>query len=388
MTSSSIVTLAPALTLILCSRNDQYMGNSLWRLETTLNYLGQIIDELGREGQVEALVADWASERPLEEVLHLSPDAARITKFLAIPRDVACEVQGDSEFPEVLALNAAARRARGEYIGRIDQDTLVGSRFVDVFFDLYEGRRELRVPLHDALLFSSRRGGPYRFAVRCPPFNDVRRLIALCGNLMRVQVPPGRLFWTSVVGIWLAHKRLWAECGGYDERMIYLNDMEQNMVARLMQRHEVVDLGELTHYAFFHLEHRHPWDGRKAARNRKVNDKSFKTPALFLANGENWGLRQYALEPKPASAAITESDRRSTGGLFREWIVFIGTLLLVGSRTALDVFMRSPAGRWSFQTYCLWRSRIGKARKAVAGRPASSWPGILGRLWIGRGSRP
>lgn len=387
MTSGSITTQAPALTLILCSRNDQYMGNSLWRLETTLNYLGQIVHELGRENQVEALVADWASELPLEEVLYLSPSAARITGFIAVPPGVACEVQGDSEFPEVLALNAAARRARGEYIGRIDQDTLVGRRFVELFFDLYEGKHELHVPLQNALLFSSRRGIPYRFAVRCASLNDVRRLIALCGKLMRVQAPPGRPVWTSVVGIWLVHKQVWAECGGYDERMIYLNDMEENMVVRLMQRYEVVNLGEYVDYSFYHLEHKHPWDGRKAARNRKVNDKSFKTPALFLANGENWGLRQYALEVKPARATITESGRRWAGGPLGEWIVFIGAALVDGSRIALDAFMRSTAGSWLFQTYCLWRSRIGIVRKAVAGQPASSWPGILGRLWVGRGSR-
>jgi hypothetical protein len=363
------------------------MGNSIWRLETTLNHLGQTVHELGRGKHVEVLVADWASERPLEEVLRLSAATASITKFLVIPSGVAQEVQGDSEFPEVLALNAAARRAQGEYVGRIDQDTLVGRRFVEMFFDLYEGRRELRAPLHDALLFSSRRGFPYRFAVRCPPLNDVRRLIAFCGRLMRVQTPPGRPVWTSVVGIWLLHKQLWAECGGYDERMIYLNDMEQNMAVRLMQRYELVDLGNLTDCAFFHLEHKHPWDGRKAARNRKGNDKSFKTPALFLANGEEWGLRQYPLEVRPARAAIREDRRRRAGGLVGEWITFIGTLLVGGSMMALDRFMRSTAGRWLFQTYCLWRRRMGIARTAVAGQPAHLWPGILGRLWVTRATR-
>jgi hypothetical protein len=387
MTDGSLVAPSPVLSLILCSRNDQYMGNSRWRLETTLNYLGQIVHELSREKHVEVLVADWASERPLEEDLRLTPFAARITSFLAVPNAIACEVQGDSEFPEVIALNAAARRARGEYIGRIDQDTLVGSRFLEVFFDLYESRRELNVPLSNALLFSNRRSVPYRFAVRCPPLANLRKLIACFGAMMRVQASPRKPIWRSPVGIWLVHRDLWTECGGYEERMIYLNDMEENMVVRLMQRHEVVDLGKSTNYAFFHLEHKHPWDGRKAARNRKVNDKSFKTPALFLANGENWGLRQYVLEVKPARAAIRQTDRRWLG-LVEEWTAFIGGTLLVGSRIALDALMRSVAGRWLFQNYCRWRSRIGNIRKAVARQPASSWPGIVGRLWVGRGSRP
>src|SRR4051794_2589022 len=33
-------TPSPVLSLILCSRNDAYMGNSRWRLETTLNFIG------------------------------------------------------------------------------------------------------------------------------------------------------------------------------------------------------------------------------------------------------------------------------------------------------------------------------------------------------------
>ena len=136
------------LSLILCSRNDQYMGNSRWRLETTLNYLAQRIRELGRENDVDVLVADWGSDIPLSEVLQLSPAAAKIVSWLLIPPEIARPLQKDSPFPEVLALNAAARRATGEYIGRIDQDTLVGRRFLEFFFELYEGTQPLDVPPH------------------------------------------------------------------------------------------------------------------------------------------------------------------------------------------------------------------------------------------------
>ena len=99
----------------------------------------------------------------LQEVLQLTPAAAKITSFLLIPPDVARPLQKDSPFAEVLALNAAARRARGAYVGRIDQDTLVGRRFLEVFFGLHDGRQKLEVPLDRALLFSNVRMVPYRF---------------------------------------------------------------------------------------------------------------------------------------------------------------------------------------------------------------------------------
>jgi hypothetical protein len=30
----------PILSFVICSRNDNHGGNSLWRLQTALNYLG------------------------------------------------------------------------------------------------------------------------------------------------------------------------------------------------------------------------------------------------------------------------------------------------------------------------------------------------------------
>ena len=133
------------------------MGNSRWRLETALNYVADQVEALGRAEDVEVLVADWGSEIPLREVLRLTPAAAGIVSFILIPPEIARPLQKDSPFPEVLALNAAARRARGTYIGQIDQDTLVGKRFLEVFFELYDGKRELSIPLDRALCLKSSR---------------------------------------------------------------------------------------------------------------------------------------------------------------------------------------------------------------------------------------
>src|SRR5437867_5978425 len=86
----------PALSLILCSRNDEYMGNSRWRLETTLNYVATQVEALGRSKDVEVLVADWGSEVPLREVLRLTPAAAAIVSFMLIPAEIARPLQKDS----------------------------------------------------------------------------------------------------------------------------------------------------------------------------------------------------------------------------------------------------------------------------------------------------
>lgn len=57
--------MTPALSLILCSRNDRHLGDSRWRLEKALGYVGGPLAALGRAESVEVLVADWGSEVPM-----------------------------------------------------------------------------------------------------------------------------------------------------------------------------------------------------------------------------------------------------------------------------------------------------------------------------------
>jgi hypothetical protein len=369
----------PVLSLILCSRNDQYMGNSTWRLQTTLNYVARNVHELGRESEVEVIVTDWGSEIPLRDALKLSALAARIVSFVHVPSDTARRLQKDSPFPEVLALNTAARRANGHYLGRIDQDTLVGKRFLRTFFEMYEDLRQIEVPLESGLLFANSRRVPYRFAVRCPSLWAVERFISLFGQFLRINHPHQRYpIYFSDVGIWLLHRNLWHECGGYDERLIYMNMMEIDMVSRLMERYKLVDLGKIVNYDFYHLEHYHPWGPRTSSLYRKMNPVKWTHNALE-ANNKDWGLVQYPL--KVLSYSLTMSEGETA---FLHEPVFILLLLLIGPQIALDKLVVSLKPVWrplrSFQS--IWRHRSSVAWQTVCGQPVISWPRLLATLWI------
>ena len=352
------------------------MGNSRWRLETALNYVAQNIHELGRVEDVEVLVADWGSEISLREVLKLSPAAARIVSFILIPPEIAFPLQKDSPFPEVLALNAAARRARGDYIGRIDQDTLVGKRFLEIFFELYEGNRRLKVPLEAALLFANRRDVPYRFAVRSPSFRSTDRFVHWFGRFLRIEVPrPPIPFYLASVGIWLVNRTLWNECGGYDERMIYMNAMETNMIVRLMMRYEMVNLGALTDYDFYHLEHYDPRAVRKSSTYRKVNPNlPFSRPDVLNPNNQDWGLIQYPLERLSYSGQCDVKTATCRQRLL-EFLGFTPLLLVVG-----------PLMGWDGLTtvFSTWRRRAGIAKKVLYGQPLVTWPHLLRKVWLER----
>lgn len=373
---------SPVLSLILCSRNDRYMGDSRWRLQTALNYVAKQVDELGRNGDVEVIVADWGSQVPLREILCLSPAAGRIVSFLVIPPEIARELQQDSPFPEVLALNTVARRANGQYIGRIDQDTLVGKRFLATFFELHEGRRQLEAPLPSVLLFANQRRVPYRFAVRCPPFWAVDRFIGRFGRRLWIEVSPRRPFYAFSVGIWLAHRNLWHECGGYDERMIYMNSQEINMINRLMRKYAMVDLGKLIDYDFYHLEHYHSLELRRSSRYRKVNpDLQFLNPDRMDPNGADWGLIRHSLEILPFNGKIGKAV-----GL-KPLFEVPGVVLLASVAGAQFVWDSLILASLGAEGYALWSRRAGIAWETVRGESVIRWPRLLMTLWKQRKAR-
>lgn len=366
----------PVLSLILCSRNDQYMGNSRWRLETSLNYLAENVSRLGREPDVEVVIADWGSELPLQDVLELSPTASRLARFVLVPRTLATELQRDSPFPEVIALNAAARRAKGEYIGRVDQDTLVGRRFLETFFELCEGLRNLDTPLASTLLFSGHRDIPYRLATRCPPRWVVDRFIERRGTGLPVEgIHTPSPFYLKAVGIWLLHRNLWHECGGYDERMIYMNGMEANMMHRLMKKYPMVDLGRMAGHDFYHLEHYHPWAARKTSTHRKVNPHlPFWEPDRMNPNGEGWGLAAYTLAAPGHSSRQCNVSPPGTPQVLME-IRFLVLMMGIGIQGIGDGIVKAAR---------VWDTRAATAWRAVEGRPLLSWPRLLRDLWTAK----
>jgi len=372
---------APVLSLILCSRNDAYMGDSRWRLETTLNYIAAEVATLGVQNQdkVEIVVADWGSHVPLKDAVALDPVAAPLVSFVTVPTDLAQQLQQDSPFPEVIAINAAARRARGEFIGRIDQDTLVGRRFLATFLDWVERQESpVRAPLHGALWFSCRRSIPYRFAVRCPRFSDVARLIRWGGRWLEVEV--ARTFYCSGVGIWLLHRDLWDESGGYDERMIYMNDMEIDMATRLMTRYPMVDLGKLVNYDFYHLDHYHPRGPRSSSAHRRVNHQHTRERAGFRPSGRLWGMADADLAIAPATWCLNAVPR--------SWLSRVPTPRF--AVVAAWMAVRTVADRLWFQSWPLvrqrWMRRARLAWEAVTGQPIVEWPGRLWKAWAERPS--
>jgi hypothetical protein len=358
-----------SLSLILCSRNDDYMGDPVWRLQTVLNYTAAQVAALGRQDEVEILVTDWGSAVPLSGAVRLSPLAARMTRFLTVRQELAEQLQGESPFSEVHALNAAARRARGTYIGRIDQDTMVGREFLRRFLETVA--RPADAPDVDRrFLFAKRRNIPYRFASRCPSEWAVDRYLRWFSDGLKVQGAK-TLFYHAAVGIMVMHRGVWWEVGGYDERLVFMNHMEPDLAYRVGRFCALVDLEELTGLDFYHLDHVPAWQGLVRRENpfavRLDRDK------VLNPNGEVWGLAGHSL---PLTAADPNpTDPRSSSV---EWIAYAGTLLWSWVMGAWDrglkllVDLRSYLGGW--------QSRFRSFRTAARGVPPWQWPALARRL--------
>jgi len=210
----------------------------------------------------------------------------------------------------------------------------------------------------------------------------MERFIDCFGRHLNIDLPHRRPFYEHGVGIWLLHRNLWNESGGYDERMIYMNDMEINMIFRLMQRYRLVNLGKLVECDFYHLEHYHPRVPRKSSTYRKVNPLSHKQPDVFHPNTEDWGLANYCLRVEPCSVnpGIAEVHSLSTSAAV--FIVFWPLVLFSGAQMAFDSLLRSV-----FSAYLIWTHRSKVAWETVRGQPIFSWPHLLQKRWVEGGPR-
>ncbi len=301
----------PRLSLIACSRNDQWQGNCLWRLETTINYTALQAAKLGRLNDIEIIICDWGSNESLRDAVKLIPEAMQVVRYLNIPLALAKEKQKDSPFAEVFALNAAARRSRGEYIGRIDQDTLVGRYFFEWFFAATESRNT-SFAIESTAMISNRRRIPYDFAVRCPPFVIVEKYLNLFHRrLPRMPQRSAERYWEVYIGILLMHRKLWEAAGGYDETLIYSGFMEFDFFLRLLQRFAGFDISTVVGYNFYHLDHVKKWlvweDNKRPLNLERTPENP---PLEFRPNGDGWGLADYdiPLLGPPPGALLTDSE--------------------------------------------------------------------------------
>ena len=296
---------------LLVARNDYYCGDSVGRLCNTLNFLGEALNKTNNLDASECVLVDWASpDKPLKDILpeKLNEYIKSILKIVTVPPLIAQKYQKDSPFSEVHAMNCGFRHISGKYFMRIDQDTLVGYRFIDWFYNEFEvkdygfdwpkaafsGRRNL----------STQESLDFRRIIKNQKLSkEVEILHPLNYYNSIVPKPMVVPFYGSAVGIMIVERDLYIKEKGFNEELIYMNQMDTEFLNRIANKQTIYNLSQKIENDFYHQHH----DRFEAAASdsqihaagtgkRITNSLLYRNNIFENKNSESWGLKNEKLK--------------------------------------------------------------------------------------------
>jgi hypothetical protein len=304
----------PILSFCYHSRNDDYFGDLKHRLKLSLDLLCKGLSDLGRLDATEIIVSDWGSEVPLARELALSPAARSKVKFLYVPPVLAKRTHDDPIFPATLALNAAFRRAAGEFISTLDSDILLTRASLRALFNVLEDP-PLGLDPRRVLWFANRRRLPVPIVSRKPSPLEIeeyleRNVAYLESETLRNGYGAGAFY--------LMHRDLAFAVRAFDERMRWWGWSDTDIALRCNQHYPTLELSNFGVLAV-HQEH-----GGYDRQHHDSSGRKYNLPDCnprFVVNDENWGLARETLsfmqaevEEDPAPA-----DRTSRTGTIEVW---------------------------------------------------------------------
>jgi hypothetical protein len=156
-----------------------------------------------------------------------------------------------------------------------------------------------------------------------------------------------------------------------------MNDMDIDMVTRLMSKYPLIDLGKLVGYDFYHLDHYHPRGSRSSSTHRTVNTQRPLPPMGFQPSGDGWGLADFPLE---LTSQTPEQRQRIQAG--RRTVLDVPIFVFLSLYTAV----RTGVDRLIYPFYPIWKRRAAIAWATVRREPVVQWPWLLRKLWLERPS--
>ena len=249
------------LSLVIASKNDLYNAKHttpLFRLQTSLK---QTLSNSGNTN-LEIIIVDYGSNEKIEENLGIND---KRIKFIYIDKEECAKY--DTPFNEVKCINRGAKHSTGDFVGRIDQDTIVTKKFFDWFNSdkisvnefYFSGRLELENGIYSEEGVNNAKHKTWGFSKK--------------------------QWWWVAVGIFLIPRNVYLELKGYDESNIYFNYMEHEFMLRLKQKIKFKNLGKALGFPFYHIYHT-----REDAKKKKENDNIIDKKNLeLIPNGDDWG---------------------------------------------------------------------------------------------------
>lgn len=321
----------PLMSFVMVARNDDFHGDYKYRLSTCLNFLTKGLAEIGRTAETEVIVCDWGSETPLREALELHPAAQDQVKYLVVPPELARERQvNGATFGYPIGVNAAVRRAKGEFICELTADVVLNAANLDTLLSIFAGKYP-SVPIREAFFPLLRRQLHMCQAKRRPSLRELEDYLNRNLALLPVDSMGCGYGWASGD---VMHRDIWYALRGMDETMLYWGWMDIDVCLRMTQRYPIIELGNFG-ICGVHLQHYFQVPNDPVFRERKNNPPN-DNPS-FTVNDENWGLGNVELPMHCGAKVWNEEppDDTSRVGTIETWD--INARQLVEQLTATEV---------------------------------------------------
>lgn len=286
-------------SFVLVSRDDSYCGDSVGRLNNTINFLGESLFLKNKLNTSECIIVEWGTTS-LREKINPNDKIKKILKIVEVPEGIAKKYQKDSPFSEVHAMNVGFKKSSAEFFIRIDQDTLVGDRFIEWFFNVYKETNEINWP---NIAFSGRRDLSieeslrFKQIVRDPVENKKIPITHENHYYNKYTCVKNRFkFYGAAVGAIVIHREVFEKNRGFNEKMIYMNNMDIEFINRICQVEPIYNLGLDIENDFYHQYHSRDDAAQiinsegQTLGSRKTNDLVFRNKISKHINGLNWGL--------------------------------------------------------------------------------------------------
>lgn len=269
-------------TVIVSNRNDSY--KSIDRFAYTTNSIIEAFDEV--------IIVDWNTDEgvlPTISALKGSLITKGNLRHIIIPPKKAAELIDVKDSPckvqPSIALNIAIRRATGDIIVITGNDDIAPSRelllsFIDSVYreDTFYTVSRREIDYEELIKFDPKDVSSFfkHFASKTPPRyyydkctpNDWFSIINCCGDFQ------------------LAHRRIWNEIKGYEEKMIYRNFTDTNAQKKaILKRFKLEAYFDLP---VFHITHEYKHFDVRTTMN---NDHMYWVEYFNKSeNTENWGF--------------------------------------------------------------------------------------------------
>ncbi|SBS25391.1 hypothetical protein MAQ5080_00252 [Marinomonas aquimarina] len=271
------------ISICLFGRNDNYMPDFLYRMETTINFVAQSVKRLGRLDDIEVIVLDWGSTTPLSQALSLSQEATSICRFILV------RAEEHGKIPVCSALNIAIQRSRGDYIAMCGADALIPTTSFQAIFNVIAGNSSIKSP-EKKYFNCGRHVLPHEVVESQPDIDAWQRFLRLNSWKLPKQSAYGGFLYGNA-GFLLMHRDVLFEAKGLSESLNYgwgWNDID--LTLRLLHKYQWYDLGH-EGFILYDMEHS-PTEG---TRVKEVKEKPPHFIAASVTENGQWGLVDYEI---------------------------------------------------------------------------------------------